>query len=93
MKTELSSLDLYFLIKEFQLLVNAKIDKIFQKNNLLQFQIHIPNKGKKHLTIKLPSLIYLSNTKYRPPLVVEVIFSPVSTYFIAGVLSCLFITI
>ena len=62
---ELSSLDLYFLVKEFQLLVNAKIDKIFQKNTLLQFQIHIPNKGKKYLKINLPSLIYLSNNKYQ----------------------------
>ena len=63
MRTELSSLDLYFLVKEFQELINAKIDKVFQKNNFLQFQIHVPNKGKKYLTITLPSLIYLSNNK------------------------------
>ena len=63
MRTELSSLDLYFLVKEFQEIINAKIDKVFQRNNFLQFQIHVPNKGKKYLTIILPSLIYLSNNK------------------------------
>ncbi len=63
MRTELSSLDLYFLVKEFQELINAKIDKVFQKNNFLQFQIHVPNKGKKYLTITLPSLIYISYNK------------------------------
>ena len=63
MRAELSSLDLYFLVMEFQEIINAKIDKIFQKDNFIQFQIHVPNKGKKYLTITLPSLIYLSNNK------------------------------
>ncbi len=63
MRDELTSLDLYFLMQEFQEIVNAKIDKVFQKDNLLQFQIHIPNKGKKFLIIHLPSLICICDNK------------------------------
>ena len=63
MITELSSLDLYYLNKEFQILNNAKIDKAFQDKTTFVFQLHIPKIGKKYLRITLPSLIYMSDYK------------------------------
>ena len=66
MKTEITSLDLYYLVKEFQVLVGGKIEKIFEgkadKKDLL-FRFHIPSIGKKMLRFKLPSLVYLTETK------------------------------
>jgi predicted ribosome quality control (RQC) complex YloA/Tae2 family protein len=63
MKQELSSLDLYYLIKEFQILISAKIDKVFQKDKVFLFQLHAPGKGKKILRVSLPSLIYITEHK------------------------------
>jgi len=61
---QLTSLEIHYLVKEFQLLINGKIDKIYQpdkKTFLLNF--HVPNKGKKMLKIILPSLIFLTEYK------------------------------
>ncbi len=63
-KKELSSLEIYYLMKEFQQIINSKIDKIYQLSNKeLDIQLHIPNKGKKILRIILPGLIWLSDFK------------------------------
>jgi len=64
MARELSSLELRHLVNEFDILKDAKINKIFhpQKKEFL-FQLHLPNIGKKILNIKLPNLIYLSDEK------------------------------
>ncbi|MFH1915963.1 MAG: NFACT family protein [Nanoarchaeota archaeon] len=66
MKNDITSLDLYYLVKEFQVLIGGKIEKIFQgkddKKDLL-FRFHIPSTGKKMLRFKLPSLVYLTETK------------------------------
>lgn len=63
MKSELSSLDLYYLIYEFQILLGAKIDKVFSQKSDFLFQIHIPSIGKKYLRVQMPSLIYLTTHK------------------------------
>jgi predicted ribosome quality control (RQC) complex YloA/Tae2 family protein len=63
MKQDLSSLDLYYLIKEFSIMIDAKIDKFFQHDSSYLVQLHLPGKGKHYLTIKFPSLIYLSEHK------------------------------
>lgn len=65
MKTQLASLDLHYLIKELQFLINSKLDKIYhpsKKELLLQF--HVPGIGKKQLKINAQS-IYL--TEYKSP--------------------------
>ena len=64
MRTELAAFDLHHLTKEFQILVNAKIDKIYQDNDTFVFQLHIPNKGKKYLKIIQPKFIILEEEKY-----------------------------
>jgi len=61
---QITALELNYLVKEFQFLINAKIDKIYQpdkKTFLLYF--HVPNKGKYILKIILPSLIFLTEYK------------------------------
>lgn len=59
----LTSLDLYFLVKELQVMKNAKIDKVFDDDEKILFQIHIPGKGKKYLKIILPSTLFLTEHK------------------------------
>lgn len=63
MKDEISALDLYYLVKEFQVLEGAKVEKIHQKDKSFLFAFHIRSAGKKLLKISLPGLIYLSEHK------------------------------
>jgi predicted ribosome quality control (RQC) complex YloA/Tae2 family protein len=66
MKSNLSSLEVTYLVKELQVLVGAKVEKIFQtckpKEDFL-FSLHLPSVGKKFLFISLPNLICLSSFK------------------------------
>ncbi len=67
MKKELAGIELKYLLDEFQSLVDAKVDKVFQpskKDIIVQF--HIPNVGKQMLRI-LPKFIYLSSAKPESP--------------------------
>ena len=64
MKTQLSSLELHYIVKELQMLINGRIDNIYQpdkKELILQF--HIPNLGKKMLKIIVPNLIFLASVR------------------------------
>ena len=67
MKKELSSVELKYLVDEFQQLLDGKIDKIYQpaKKELL-FSFHIPRIGKKMLRVNLPSFIWLTETSGPP---------------------------
>ena len=66
MKSELTSLDLYYLVQEFQSLVGARIDKIYEqeedKNEFL-FIFHKSGVGKLMLRFNLPGLAYLTEYK------------------------------
>ncbi len=68
MKQELSSLELQCLVKEFQILVGGKIDKIYQpeKEELL-LQIYQQGAGKHLLRILSGKFIYLAKTKTESP--------------------------
>lgn len=62
MKTQLSALDIHYLIKELDFLINGKIVKVYtpsKKEIILQF--HIPNKGKLQLKIDEKSIYLLEN--------------------------------
>ena len=64
MKTQLSSLEIAALVREFQILVDAKIDQIYQpEKNQFLISIHIPRKGKQFLRIQLPNFIFRTETK------------------------------
>ena len=63
MKTQLSSIEVSYLVKELKTLVNSKIDKIFQADKKeFYIQFHVPNMGKKILRVT-DKLIYLTESK------------------------------
>lgn len=61
---QLSALDINYLIKEFQFLINSKVDKIYlpRKKEII-LQLYAPSKGKYYLKIDEKS-VYL--TDYKP---------------------------
>ena len=64
MKTQLASLEIHYLVKELKILIDGKIDKIYQpsKEELL-LQFHVPSKGKKILKILTGKTLYLTEDK------------------------------
>ncbi len=61
---QLTALDLHYLLKELQELIGSKVDQIYsptKKEIILQF--HIPSIGKRILIIRVPSFIWISDTK------------------------------
>jgi len=66
MKNEISSLELYYLIKELKSLEGSKIDRIYhQKNTQKEMTIscHVTSQGKTLLKIMLPGIILLDDSK------------------------------
>jgi predicted ribosome quality control (RQC) complex YloA/Tae2 family protein len=66
MKSELTSLDLHYLVREFQQLVGARVDKIYEQSEDKKeflFVFHKPSVGKLMLRIHLPNLAYLTDYK------------------------------
>ncbi len=68
MKTEMTSLELHFLLKELQELISAKVEQIYQigKEELV-LQLHVPSKGKRILRIVLGKLMYIASNKGEVP--------------------------
>ena len=68
MKSELSSLDLKYIVKELQILVGSRVDKIHQINKRkFFFRFYVTNQGKKVLKVLLPGLFYLTEGGINPP--------------------------
>ncbi|KYK24386.1 hypothetical protein AYK26_06825 [Euryarchaeota archaeon SM23-78] len=66
MKSELTSLDLYYLVREFQALVGARIDKVYEQDtdkNEFLFIFHKSGVGKLMLRFNLPGIVYLTEYK------------------------------
>lgn len=62
-----TAMDLHYLIKEFEVLINSKVDKIYQpKKKEFLFQFYISSKGKQILRILIPDFIYLTEFKDAP---------------------------
>lgn len=59
---ELSALDLYYLLTEMQILVNGKIDQVYQQDEDVLIRFHVSGVGKKILRIK-KHLLYLTEFK------------------------------
>lgn len=65
MKTQLSSLEIHYLVKELQILIDSKIDKIYHSSKTeLILNFHSAKSGKQSLYINTPQTIYL--TTYSP---------------------------
>ena len=64
MKSQLSSLDIHFLLQELQFLTGSRVDKIYNpaKKELL-IQLHIPGKGKQMLRLLAGKIFYLTEFK------------------------------
>ena len=68
MKQELSSLDMKYIVKELQLLVGSRVDKIHQINKKkFIFKFYVTNQGKKVLKIIFPGLFHLTEGGISPP--------------------------
>ena len=68
MKSELSSLDLKYIVKELQILVGSRVDKIHQINKKkFIFKFYVTNQGKKVLKIIFPGLFHLTEGGISPP--------------------------
>lgn len=67
MKTELSAYELGVLANELHILVDAKIDNIYQNKDEFYLQFHKTSHGKLLFYIKLPSLCFISSTKSNIP--------------------------
>ena len=66
MKNEISSLELYYLVREFKVLENSKVDRIYHPKNTpkeLTVVCHVTGQGKHFLKIMLPGLILMDDTK------------------------------
>src|SRR3989338_2058937 len=59
----LSAFDLFFLVKELQFLVGAKVDKVYHQEDDLILVLH---KGGKHLLKITPSALFLTSQKFEP---------------------------
>ena len=65
LKAQTSSIELYYLVKEFDILVDAKVDQIYQLDKMdYIFQFHKTGVGKLRLRISPPGFTYL--TQYKP---------------------------
>ena len=66
MKNELSSLDLYYLIQEFQDLISSKIDRIYnskENKRELLISLHTTGRGKSFLKVILPGIMFNASQK------------------------------
>lgn len=68
MKQELASIELQYLVQEFQILLGGKIDKIYQpeKDEFL-FQFYLQGQGKRVLRMLSGKFIYLTKHKSESP--------------------------
>lgn len=64
MKKQVSSIDLYYLTNELEILKNSRINKIYQPNkNTVIFSLYKTNEGKKILHIDIGKYIYIAEEK------------------------------
>ncbi|MBC8501433.1 MAG: NFACT family protein [DPANN group archaeon] len=66
MREEISSLELFYIVKEFQEFIGGRIDKVYQKNREFLFTMYVSGKGKKLLKV-MPNMTYLSDYKEEFP--------------------------
>ena len=59
----LSSMDLYYLTKEFKNLENNRIDNFYLDEGIFYIQLYVKGQGKKSIVCKVGSFIYLDKKK------------------------------
>ncbi len=64
MTKQMSAMDIHFLCKELDELIDAKLDKVFNPaRKILLLRLHITSKGRKLLKVSAPDYVCLSQTK------------------------------
>lgn len=66
MQGEISSLELFYMVKELNDLVGGRIDKVYQKDREFLFTMHVRSRGRKMLKI-MPNAVYLTEYKEEFP--------------------------
>ena len=68
MKQTISSLELKYLLKEIQVIVGGKVDKIYHpRKKELFFSFHVPSHGKVFLRCSAGKMIYMMKEKPSVP--------------------------
>ncbi|MCD6559456.1 MAG: NFACT family protein [Palaeococcus sp.] len=60
MKTEMSSVDIKYIVEELQSLVGARIDKVYHDGNILRVKLHKAGEGRKDLLIQAGKRVHLT---------------------------------
>lgn len=64
MKKDVSSLELHYLIKEFEPLVGGKVEQVYQiGRDEMIIQFHVPSLGKRIMRFILGKMVYLASSK------------------------------
>jgi predicted ribosome quality control (RQC) complex YloA/Tae2 family protein len=68
MKKSFTSLELHYIVPEFQDLVDSRVDRIYHPSpECLIFQLFVSSQGKKLLKIELPGFVYITTSKTENP--------------------------
>ena len=68
MKSDLSSLELNYLVKELEVLVGGKLEQLYQLGrDEFTMQLHVPSIGKSILRIIIGKMMYLASSKTPAP--------------------------
>ena len=60
---QISGVDLLFLTKELQSLVNQRIETFYFENQIFYLRVYVRGQGHKYLTVNLGKYIYLGDKK------------------------------
>lgn len=60
MKTEMSSVDIKYIVEELRSLTGARIDKVYHNGNVLRIKLHKAGEGRKDLLIQAGKRIHLT---------------------------------
>ena len=60
---QLSSVDLYFLVREFKIFENQRIDNFYFENDIFYLKVYVKNRGNLFLTNKVSKYIYVGDNK------------------------------
>lgn len=60
---QISSLDLHYLVKEFKILENQRVDSFYFEDEVFYLRVYVRGGGHKYLTNKVSKYIYLGDSK------------------------------
>ncbi len=60
---QISSVDLYFLLREFEVLENSRVDNFYFEDGIFYIRLYVKGKGHKYIVNKVSKYIYLDDKK------------------------------